>query len=52
MQLEVEDIEEEPVQDSINELLQRQCKQQRHRLKQIFLNCRDAEEARAKKPSG
>ncbi|CAI0420844.1 unnamed protein product [Linum tenue] len=52
MHLQVEDISEEAVQDSIDGLLQIQLKQQRSKLKKIFLECRDAVEARTMKPPG
>ncbi|CAI0374181.1 unnamed protein product [Linum tenue] len=52
MHLQVEDISEEAVQDYIDGLLQIQVKQQRSKLKKIFLECRDAVEARTMKPPG
>ncbi|CAI0449546.1 unnamed protein product [Linum tenue] len=52
MHLQVEDISEEAVQDSIDGLLQIQVKKQRSKLKKIFLECRDAVEARTMKPPG
>ncbi|GAB4831582.1 hypothetical protein Ancab_005594 [Ancistrocladus abbreviatus] len=49
--LKIQDIEEEEVQDSLDSLLQKNCKSQRHRLKKKYvLPCETVEDARRNKP--